>query len=933
MPFSVPTTFSYPWAEVLNRHMAQLINPSTGGINVWDIRPTVGVNGQSLGPDHVGFTGYNSTSRAFERWNGSGWDVLTSSGSSSTVMPIWSSSNRPNSPSTGDYGFNTSTKQIERWSGTSWQPISSNDLEIWNTATRPILSGEQMGKIGFNSSTKQIERWNGSAWENVTSPVVPPLSTWSTVTRPSLTAQDAGQFGYNTTTKQIERWNGSGWDNVTPPLDSSSLMGGMPSWSTRPTVTSADAGKFGFNTSTKKIERWDGNAWIDVTPRSDTPFGMGSWNTSSRPTLTAADPGVFGYNTDTQKVERWTGSEWFSIPSGSATIPTWTTGSRPSNPALGTAGYNTTIPGLEVWNGTSWVAANSPTPTIGATAPTPPVAGQLWYDSALPGLKVWNGSAWVPANVSSGGGSTTLPLWTTSTRPSSPTTGTMGYNTQTGGPEMWNGSSWVPLNYPPADYRPTYQTWTDSTRPTGVPVGTVGYNSGTNQLEMWNGSSWQPISGGIPRHASRPLSPPEGYIYYNTGTDVVEYWNGTQWISLTRDGSVSGGQGDSWENPYQVDSNTDAQANKYYLLDPKNGPFVFKLPSNPAIGTEVCFRGLTSALTNSVYIDPNGKKFQGSTARRVYSGTTPICVTYISEAEGWMPSAAIPIEVVVVPPPADTGLYMWARSNLAVFRHSTQTDKVTLWSAEVNSNPIEFQTFYNAGVDTSWSSADIADRMSPIYLSSAINGKPALRFDKGTYTRSLVDKSVPVPPNKSTIFVVALIDNNNVSRPATFLISAAYDVNRSPQFFKGFVFSSWGIHQLANDPYTPNSSVPGYHLLYPESKRAPSATYAIHIYQIDYDTRTWYLLDTLGQYVSLGSFLSTDLGGTRSLILTADPEPNYLSGAVNVSPFYGFAGQASSAFSSFNMLEIKWYNNLLNSNQVKAVCDSLRTTYNLQYMM
>jgi hypothetical protein len=987
MPFSIPTTFSYPWAEVLNRHMAQLMNPSTGGINVWDIRPTIGVNGQSLGPDHVGFTGYNSTSRAFERWNGSNWDILTSSGASSMVMPTWNTSSRPSSPSAGDFGYNTSTKQIERWSGSNWQPVASNDLDIWNSSTRPILSAEQMGKMGYNTTTRQLERWNGNAWENITSPVVPPLAIWSSVTRPALQAQDAGQFGYNTTTKQIERWNGSTWDNVTPPLDSSSMTSMMPSWSSRPTVTSADAGRFGYNTSTKKIERWDGTNWIDVSPRSDTPFGMGAWNTSSRPLLTGADAGVFGYNTETLRVERWNGSTWVPVTglsSGSplipfwttssrpnltsadaghtgfntttnqletwngstwvpiapnaalsstgsqaSSIPTWTTGTRPSSPAPGTIGYNSTLPGLEVWNGSNWVPANQSNPSVGATAPIGPTTGQLWYDLGSGQLNVWNGSAWVPANTSTGGGAATLPQWTTGTRPSNPSLGTMGYNTQTGSPEMWNGSGWVPLNTPPSDYRPTYQTWTDGTRPTNVPVGTVGYNSTSNQLEMWNGSSWQPISGGIPRLASRPFNPTEGYIYYNTASDVVEYYTGTEWITLSRSGVTSGGAGSSWENPLQVNSNTTGQAGKYYLLDPANGPFEFMLPSNPAVGTEVCIRGLTSALTNSVYINPNGKKFLGSTSRRVYSGTTPICITYIDETTGWSPSAAIPIEVVTSPPPADIGLYCWLRSDLGVFKAGS-SNFAMMWSGDINSNP--YQLEWNAAPQSGWTTEQWAQRYSPNVEANVINGKPAIVSKTDSSAPSvLVDKSVPMVPSKSTIFIVASTDNNASSRPGVLLLAGSQDVAQTENSHKGFIFSTWGIHQT---PIIPNGTATGFHLLFPSAKRAPNNSFTVHVYQIDYDISMWALLNSNGEYLGLGNFVSCDRGGNRMLAIAKYFQFPFVWTLAD--PFYNYHNVNTAGeihYPNTKITEIKWYNNLLSSDQVKAVCDSLRTTYNLQYMM
>lgn len=42
------------------------------------------------------------------------------------------------------------------------------------------------------------------------------------------------------------------------------------------------------------------------------------------------------------------------------TLPSWTTGTRPSSPLTGQAGYNTTLSAKEVWNGSAWVLDSIP---------------------------------------------------------------------------------------------------------------------------------------------------------------------------------------------------------------------------------------------------------------------------------------------------------------------------------------------------------------------------------------------------------------------------------------------------------------------------------------------------------------------------------------------------------------------------------------------
>jgi len=76
MPFPVPLSNSFPWDILLNNHLAQLIDPKVGGINIWSTRPTKGIDNLVLGLNHVGYTGYNTSTNLIERWDGKTWDIL-----------------------------------------------------------------------------------------------------------------------------------------------------------------------------------------------------------------------------------------------------------------------------------------------------------------------------------------------------------------------------------------------------------------------------------------------------------------------------------------------------------------------------------------------------------------------------------------------------------------------------------------------------------------------------------------------------------------------------------------------------------------------------------------------------------------------------------------------------------------------------------------
>lgn len=77
MSFPIPNAQTFPWDVPLNRHLAQLNNPLTGGINTWATSPSIGVDGQTLSSRHEGYTGFNTTSGSLERWSGSAWVNLT----------------------------------------------------------------------------------------------------------------------------------------------------------------------------------------------------------------------------------------------------------------------------------------------------------------------------------------------------------------------------------------------------------------------------------------------------------------------------------------------------------------------------------------------------------------------------------------------------------------------------------------------------------------------------------------------------------------------------------------------------------------------------------------------------------------------------------------------------------------------------------------
>jgi hypothetical protein len=79
-------------------------------------------------------------------------------------------------------------------------------------------------------------------------------------------------------------------------------------------------------------------------------------------------------------------------------FPSWTTGTRPSNPGNGQTGFNSTLNSIEVYNGTSWVVGGLPAPST---------SGNVLMSNGTS----WNSSGFW--NVTTVGSSSTLTSGTT----------------------------------------------------------------------------------------------------------------------------------------------------------------------------------------------------------------------------------------------------------------------------------------------------------------------------------------------------------------------------------------------------------------------------------------------------------------------------------------------------------------------------------------
>lgn len=150
MPHGIPDTRQFPWDQALSHNLQQLTNKVTGGINTWAVRPTVGVDGAPLGPNHVGYTGINTNSSAIERWDGSTWTTLLDGDRvvSTTHLDVYVSQNTGNDNNDG------------RSASTAWKSISKfyQELHRYNLLGKQVnlYLGAGTYRLQFPPST-----WNG----------------------------------------------------------------------------------------------------------------------------------------------------------------------------------------------------------------------------------------------------------------------------------------------------------------------------------------------------------------------------------------------------------------------------------------------------------------------------------------------------------------------------------------------------------------------------------------------------------------------------------------------------------------------------------------------------------------------------------------------------------------------------------------------------
>ena len=190
--------------------------------------------------------------------------------------------------------------QVLAWSGTAWVPTTPAP-SVNYTSSAPITIASGAISLGQSGATPgQVLTWSGTVWGPTTLPAGTSYSGSASITVVSGTVS-LSQNG--ATTGQVLTWNGNNWVPQQPTMPGASVGTAIP---LAPGTASAG---LALNAS-----REDHRHPLDSTraPLANPVFTgsltLPSWTTTTRPT--SAVPGVEGFATDTGRRETFTSAGW-----------------------------------------------------------------------------------------------------------------------------------------------------------------------------------------------------------------------------------------------------------------------------------------------------------------------------------------------------------------------------------------------------------------------------------------------------------------------------------------------------------------------------------------------------------------------------------------------------------------------------------------------
>jgi hypothetical protein len=286
----------------------------------------------AVGYSDIG-NGYNTL---IERWNGSGWAIVSSpNNSGNNILYGVTCSSASDCWAVGTY-YNDDLFQrtlVEHWNGAVWNIVSSPNRGL---STPPIdvlggvacISASECWAAGGNDDQNGvgqtlIERWDGTAWTIVDSPNPSGSNGFIAVTCASPSPPEecwaVGETvtGLGSAQTLVEKWDGVAWSLVSSPNSGgfNDLRG----------VTCASHGDCwavgdysGVTSDQTLIEHWNGIAWAIVSsPNTST---MQNNYLLAVACASASDCSAVGYYAngnflDQTLIEQWYGNLWTVVSS------------------------------------------------------------------------------------------------------------------------------------------------------------------------------------------------------------------------------------------------------------------------------------------------------------------------------------------------------------------------------------------------------------------------------------------------------------------------------------------------------------------------------------------------------------------------------------------------------------------------------------------
>lgn len=216
------------------------------------------------------FTEGGAEGPLIERWNGSSWNVVTTSLPDNANLYAISAVDADDIWAVGSTFSVTTETFAAHWDGSSWSsvpvPSPGSSAQLLGVAA---IAPDDVWAVGwrdpppFGSDQTLVEHWDGSSWTIVRSPSPNASQQLNDVSGTSAT--DVWAVGYHSAGRRhhplIERWDGSAWKVVESfrpdkaiDLTGVAALSATDAWAVGATDTAAADGR-------SFVEHWDGQAW------------------------------------------------------------------------------------------------------------------------------------------------------------------------------------------------------------------------------------------------------------------------------------------------------------------------------------------------------------------------------------------------------------------------------------------------------------------------------------------------------------------------------------------------------------------------------------------------------------------------------------------------------------------------------------------------